>query len=86
MPAGDPGNGIAAHEGRVIAYRTNPGPLAKLAPRAPWWRLAGAWVRGPFGRMARRARRLDWNHGAAGVEPTWYPPVPTRGTHSGGPC
>lgn len=42
-----------------MTYRTNALAPAKLAPPAPWWRIAWAWWRGVFGRMAVREWRAD---------------------------
>lgn len=39
-------------------YRS-PGPLARLAPPAPWWRIAWAWHRGLPRRLEEHRIRLD---------------------------
>lgn len=40
-------------------YRA-PQPIARLAPRTPWPRLAWAWCRGVFGRLEGAQRARSW--------------------------
>jgi hypothetical protein len=48
----------------MSAYR-NGRPQARLAPKASLWRLLGAWARGFFGKLKRRAtKRLRLDQGA----------------------
>jgi hypothetical protein len=43
-----------------VTYRSA-GPLAKLAPRAPWYRLAWAWCRGVLRKNSRRIPIRAWS-------------------------
>lgn len=41
-----------------MTYRSA-GPLAKLAPKAPWYRIVWAWCRGVFAKAEARRRRVN---------------------------